>query len=573
MAPRPGAARWVRCPHAAPADHEAGRPAQPQPRRLRGACRPGGAHGTTWAGSRSPSTAPTSSPPTYEAVHDDYRAIMVKALADRLAEAFAEYLHLRARRDWYEPDADPSIEDLHAERFRGIRPALGYPASPDHTLKRELFDLLGRGGVGHRAHRVVRDDAGRQRQRAAVRAPGVAVLHGRAGSAGTRSRTTRGGAAMTGRRRALAAPQPRLRPLLTGDRRADTHPRPAHHLSGTQHPVTEPERPVTSRRGTRSLPAQHRVMAGRSAGIRAISIGVALTARCSSPAAPWWSIVGPRPPRPASCPTRRPAHRRHRPPSPSRSPPTSRPTRAPAAPHPTDTVRHRARRPVTSSGQATSGSRCSTGPPGAAVGYQSSQKLRHRQRREGRHSGHPAVAAPAAGRQLTDDQRDTAEAMITESDNDAASDLWDTIGDASGVAHGQPDLRADRDHTRARTVTGAPPTTTAADQVRLLVHADRRLRPAVRRQPVLRAEPAGRRGVRPALGGTGRGRLHRDRRLRQGRLALLAQRRRPLDREQRRPDRRTRATTGWSRSSPTTRRRGPRPSRWCRTPPRSRSPA
>ena len=78
----------------------------------------------------------------YEAEHDDYRAIMVKALADRLAEAFAEYLHLEARRAWYEPDADPELADLHAERFRGIRPALGYPASPDHSLKQPLFELL-----------------------------------------------------------------------------------------------------------------------------------------------------------------------------------------------------------------------------------------------------------------------------------------------------------------------------------------------------------------------------------------------------------------------------------------------
>jgi 5-methyltetrahydrofolate--homocysteine methyltransferase len=78
----------------------------------------------------------------YEAEHDDYRAIMVKALADRLAEAFAEFIHLRARRDWFEPDAQPELADLHAERFRGIRPALGYPASPDHSQKRELFDLL-----------------------------------------------------------------------------------------------------------------------------------------------------------------------------------------------------------------------------------------------------------------------------------------------------------------------------------------------------------------------------------------------------------------------------------------------
>jgi 5-methyltetrahydrofolate--homocysteine methyltransferase len=78
----------------------------------------------------------------YEAEQDDYRSIMVKALADRLAEAFAEYVHLQARREWFEPDADPAMEDLHAERFRGIRPAFGYPASPDHSEKRELFDLL-----------------------------------------------------------------------------------------------------------------------------------------------------------------------------------------------------------------------------------------------------------------------------------------------------------------------------------------------------------------------------------------------------------------------------------------------
>ena len=79
----------------------------------------------------------------YEAEHDDYRAIMVKALADRLAEAFAEYLHELARRAWYEPDEQLSTEELAAEKFRGIRPAFGYPACPDHTEKRKLFDLLG----------------------------------------------------------------------------------------------------------------------------------------------------------------------------------------------------------------------------------------------------------------------------------------------------------------------------------------------------------------------------------------------------------------------------------------------
>ncbi|GAA0217200.1 methionine synthase [Actinomadura nitritigenes] len=84
----------------------------------------------------------------FEADNDDYRSIMVKALADRLAEAFAEYAHLQARRDWFEPDAHPKLEDLHAERFRGIRPALGYPASPDHSEKKDLFELLGADRLG-----------------------------------------------------------------------------------------------------------------------------------------------------------------------------------------------------------------------------------------------------------------------------------------------------------------------------------------------------------------------------------------------------------------------------------------
>jgi 5-methyltetrahydrofolate--homocysteine methyltransferase len=83
-----------------------------------------------------------------EADGDDYQSIMVKALADRLAEAFAEYAHLRARRDWFEPDADPALADLHAERFRGIRPAFGYPASPDHSGKPAMLSLLGEERTG-----------------------------------------------------------------------------------------------------------------------------------------------------------------------------------------------------------------------------------------------------------------------------------------------------------------------------------------------------------------------------------------------------------------------------------------
>ncbi len=84
----------------------------------------------------------------YEAEHDDYRAIMVKALADRLAEAFAEYLHQEARIEWgYQTERQPN-EDLIEERYRGIRPAFGYPACPDHTLKQRLFDLLGAREIG-----------------------------------------------------------------------------------------------------------------------------------------------------------------------------------------------------------------------------------------------------------------------------------------------------------------------------------------------------------------------------------------------------------------------------------------
>jgi 5-methyltetrahydrofolate--homocysteine methyltransferase len=81
----------------------------------------------------------------FEAAHDDYNAILTKALADRLAEAFAELLHYRVRREFwgYAPDEPSDTETLIKERYQGIRPAPGYPACPDHTEKRTLFDLLG----------------------------------------------------------------------------------------------------------------------------------------------------------------------------------------------------------------------------------------------------------------------------------------------------------------------------------------------------------------------------------------------------------------------------------------------
>src|SRR5689334_19708448 len=79
----------------------------------------------------------------FQSEHEDYSAIMLKALADRLAEAFAEYAHKRARDAWgFGRDENLKIEDLIREKYRGIRPAAGYPACPDHADKRTLFDLL-----------------------------------------------------------------------------------------------------------------------------------------------------------------------------------------------------------------------------------------------------------------------------------------------------------------------------------------------------------------------------------------------------------------------------------------------
>ena len=79
----------------------------------------------------------------FKAAHDDYSAIITKALADRLAEAFAEYLHRQARIAWgFGRDENLSNADLIREKYRGIRPAPGYPACPEHAEKRSLFDLL-----------------------------------------------------------------------------------------------------------------------------------------------------------------------------------------------------------------------------------------------------------------------------------------------------------------------------------------------------------------------------------------------------------------------------------------------
>ena len=86
----------------------------------------------------------------YKADHDDYKAIMLEALADRLAEAFAELLHEKVRREYwaYAPDEDLTWDDILKVRYQGIRPALGYPACPEHQEKENLFNLLGAEKIG-----------------------------------------------------------------------------------------------------------------------------------------------------------------------------------------------------------------------------------------------------------------------------------------------------------------------------------------------------------------------------------------------------------------------------------------
>jgi 5-methyltetrahydrofolate--homocysteine methyltransferase len=86
----------------------------------------------------------------FEAAHDDYSAIMLKALADRLAEACAEWLHQRVRTEFWGYAEGEALgnEALIAEQYQGIRPAPGYPACPDHLVKRDLFQLLGAADIG-----------------------------------------------------------------------------------------------------------------------------------------------------------------------------------------------------------------------------------------------------------------------------------------------------------------------------------------------------------------------------------------------------------------------------------------
>ncbi len=86
----------------------------------------------------------------FEAAKDDYSAIMLKALADRLAEAFAEWLHAKVRRELWGYARDERLDSaaLIREEYRGIRPAPGYPACPDHAVKAPLFDVLRASTIG-----------------------------------------------------------------------------------------------------------------------------------------------------------------------------------------------------------------------------------------------------------------------------------------------------------------------------------------------------------------------------------------------------------------------------------------
>ncbi len=145
---------------------------------------------------------------------DDYNAIMVKALADRLAEASAEYLHLQVRKDWgYGEQEHLSLDDVIAEKFRGIRPAYGYPACPGPQREVQAVQPAGGAEAGNHPDRARGDAAGGERQRPVFLASRGQVLQRRP------SRPRPGGVLRAaegqapGRRREVARPEPRLRPL------------------------------------------------------------------------------------------------------------------------------------------------------------------------------------------------------------------------------------------------------------------------------------------------------------------------------------------------------------------------
>ena len=149
----------------------------------------------------------------FEKQHDDYNAIMFKALADRLAEACTELLHARVRREFwaYATDERLTNDDLIKEKYRGIRPAPGYPACPDHTEKGPLVRASRRRARGAAPHRIVRDVPGLIGERFLFLSSRIALLRGRQGRSRSddRLRTAQGDAARGDR--ALARARARLR--------------------------------------------------------------------------------------------------------------------------------------------------------------------------------------------------------------------------------------------------------------------------------------------------------------------------------------------------------------------------
>ena len=128
----------------------------------------------------------------FKRANDDYSAIMVKALADRLAEAFAERLHVRVRKEFWGYAADETLtrDDLIAEKYRGIRPAPGYPAQPDHTEKGTLFKLLESERIGVKLTESLRDVARCGGVAGSISAIRRATISASARSSATRSRIT-----------------------------------------------------------------------------------------------------------------------------------------------------------------------------------------------------------------------------------------------------------------------------------------------------------------------------------------------------------------------------------------------
>ena len=148
----------------------------------------------------------------FQQKHDDYGSIMLKAIADRLAEAFAEMLHERVRRDLWGFAASESLtgDELIKETYRGIRPAPGYPACPEHSVKRAMFDVLDAHEIGMTLTENYAMHAGLERQRLLLLAPAGQVLQRRPHRPRPARRPGAPQAAGGERTRTLARPQPRL---------------------------------------------------------------------------------------------------------------------------------------------------------------------------------------------------------------------------------------------------------------------------------------------------------------------------------------------------------------------------